>query len=58
MATRQLSESSFAETEWFNILAQILSGALLFLLIFGMSATVNFEHLKEQMKNKFAILTG
>mmetsp|Transcript_26916 Transcript_26916/g.60453 ORF Transcript_26916/g.60453 Transcript_26916/m.60453 type:complete len:513 (-) Transcript_26916:75-1613(-) len=58
IATRQLSESSFTETEWFNILAQILSGALLFLLIFGMSATVNFEHLKEQMKNKFAILTG
>lgn len=47
-----------AESEWFHILAQILSSALLFVLIFGMSATVDVRHLKEQVHNKFAILTG
>ena len=36
-----------------------LSGnLLLFALVFGMSATVDIEALKQQMKNKKAILTG
>ena len=50
--------SSIIETEWFNILSQTISSALLFLLIFGMSATVEVKHLREQVHNKFAILTG
>ena len=46
------------ESEWLDILSQIISSALLFLLIFGMSATVEVKHLREQVHNKFAILTG
>jgi len=55
--TRQLS-SDVAGSEWFSILAQIISSTLLFILIFGMSATVDVGHLREQVHNKFAILTG
>ncbi|KAL7540803.1 hypothetical protein ACHAXR_010391 [Thalassiosira sp. AJA248-18] len=47
-----------AESEWFHILAQIISSTLLFILIFGMSATVDVRHLRQQVHNKFAILTG
>lgn len=47
-----------AESEWFHIVAQIVSAVLLFVLIFGMSATVDVTHLREQVHNKFAILTG
>ncbi|KAL7521784.1 hypothetical protein ACHAWX_006989 [Stephanocyclus meneghinianus] len=50
--------SSILDETWFNVLAQILSNALLFLLVFGMSATVEVQHLREQVHNKFAILTG
>ena len=50
--------STVAESEWFHILAQIISSTLLFILIFGMSATVDVQHLREQVHNKFAILTG
>lgn len=50
--------TSIIESEWFNILSQTISSALLFLLIFGMSATVEVQHLREQVHNKFAILTG
>eukprot|EP00584_Thalassiosira_punctigera_P027498 CAMPEP_0172579422 /NCGR_PEP_ID=MMETSP1067-20121228/139239_1 /TAXON_ID=265564 ORGANISM="Thalassiosira punctigera, Strain Tpunct2005C2" /NCGR_SAMPLE_ID=MMETSP1067 /ASSEMBLY_ACC=CAM_ASM_000444 /LENGTH=380 /DNA_ID=CAMNT_0013372141 /DNA_START=243 /DNA_END=1382 /DNA_ORIENTATION=- len=53
---RQLG--TVAESEWFHILAQIISATLLFILIFGMSATVDVQHLREQAHNKFAILTG
>jgi predicted Na+-dependent transporter len=49
---------SIIESEWLDILSQIISSALLFLLIFGMSATVEVKHLREQVHNKFAILTG
>lgn len=55
--TRQLT-SDVAGSEWFSILAQIISSTLLFILIFGMSATVDVGHLREQVHNKFAILTG
>eukprot|EP01083_Nonionella_stella_P257132 880431_1 len=50
--------SAIAESEWFDITAQIMSSVLLFILIFGMSATVEVEHLRSQLHNKFAILTG
>ena len=36
----------------------MVSSLLLFILIFGMSATVEVAHLREQVHNKFAILTG
>jgi predicted Na+-dependent transporter len=55
-STRHLS--SIMDETWFNILAQILSNLFLFLLVFGMSATVDIQHLREQVHNKFAILTG
>jgi predicted Na+-dependent transporter len=55
-AERQMN--SIIESEWFDILSQTISSALLFLLIFGMSATVDVKHLREQVHNKFAILTG
>ena len=50
--------ASVAESEWFAILARIISYTLLFILIFGMSATVDVQHLREKVHNKFAILTG
>ncbi|KAL3772176.1 hypothetical protein ACHAW5_003247 [Stephanodiscus triporus] len=54
--TRQLG--AVAESQWFNILAQIISNTLLFILVFGMSATVDVKHLRQQVNNKFAIMTG
>lgn len=56
--TRHLVSTPIAESEWFHIVAQIVSCALLFILIFGMSATVDIHHLHTQMNNKFAIATG
>lgn len=50
--------ATVAESQWFSILAQIISSILLFILIFGMSATVDVGHLRNQITNKFAILTG
>ena len=47
-----------AESEWFALLSQILTNILLFLLIFGMSATVDVKHLRQQVHNKCAIATG
>lgn len=41
-----------------NILAVTLSNVFLFFLIFGLSATVSISHLKKQLHNKFALLTG
>jgi len=41
-----------------NTLAEIASNLLLFLLIFGMSATVDMKNLRNQLHNKWAILTG
>ena len=43
-----------AESEWFALLSQILTNILLFLLIFGMSATVDVKHLRQQVHNKCA----
>ena len=54
--TRQLG--AVAESQWFNILAQVISNILLFILVFGMSATVDVKHLRQQVNNKFAIMTG
>jgi len=51
--------SSLASTSGVgNLVAEITSYVLLFLLIFGMSATVDMRNLLRQLKNKFAIGTG
>lgn len=47
------SSSSIAEAA-----AVIVFNTLLFILIFGMSATVNVSHIKSQLKNKSAIAIG
>lgn len=41
-----------------KLMAEIISNVLLFLLIFGMSATVDASALMNQFRNKFAICTG
>mmetsp|Transcript_1876 Transcript_1876/g.2721 ORF Transcript_1876/g.2721 Transcript_1876/m.2721 type:complete len:582 (+) Transcript_1876:600-2345(+) len=41
-----------------NILVQIFSNLLLFFLIFGMSATVDFRRIKQQLRNCYAISAG
>jgi len=41
-----------------GILSSIAGNVLLFLLVFGMSATVETSHMQEQIKNKKAIATG
>lgn len=40
------------------MLKSISGNVLLFMLVFGMSATVEISHLKEQLRNKKAIFTG
>ena len=37
---------------------ETISSSLLFVLVFGMSATVEIEHLRAQVRNRRAILTG
>ena len=41
-----------------KIAGQVLSNIFLFFLIFGLSATVDMKHMKEQLTNKFAIGCG
>lgn len=41
-----------------GILSKVAGNVLLFLLVFGMSATVETSHMRAQLKNKKAILTG
>lgn len=41
-----------------DILVEVLSNVLLFLLIFGMSATVDSGNLKKQLHNRYAICIG
>lgn len=41
-----------------KVVVDVLTKSLLFLLIFGMSGTVDVKNLKQQVKNKKAILTG
>lgn len=62
-AMRQRHLDAVDDSDWissgtFDVFAQIVSSALLFVLIFGLSATVDMAHLREQAHNKFAILTG
>ncbi len=41
-----------------QILTEVGTNALLFLLIFGMAGTVDMRNLKKQLHNRYAILTG
>jgi predicted Na+-dependent transporter len=41
-----------------DVLVEIFSNLLLFLLIFGMSATVDILNLRRQLRNKYAIFIG
>mmetsp|Transcript_3158 Transcript_3158/g.3029 ORF Transcript_3158/g.3029 Transcript_3158/m.3029 type:complete len:490 (-) Transcript_3158:59-1528(-) len=41
-----------------KMMAEVISSVLLFLLIFGMSATVDAHNMIDQLRNKFAICTG
>lgn len=56
MATEIGTQVGHADT--FKQIAHLLSNFFLFLLVFGMSATVDTDELLVQMKNKRAILTG
>ena len=41
-----------------GILSEVGSRVLLFMLIFGMSATVDINNLRRQLRNRNAIITG
>ena len=47
-----------SDSKWKDLLVEILTKVLLFLLIFGMSATVDMKNMKRQLKNKSAIIMG
>lgn len=47
-----------SDSKWKDLLVEILTKLLLFLLIFGMSATVDMKNMKRQLKNKSAIIMG
>jgi len=59
-----LNEIILVDDEFFQedstgvIISSTISNLLLFFLIFGLSATVNLRDLKQQLTNKFAILSG
>jgi predicted Na+-dependent transporter len=41
-----------------SMVAEIVTNLFLFLLIFGMSGTVDMRNLRRQMRNRYAIMTG
>jgi len=41
-----------------GVLIEVTGNVLLFILVFGMSATVEIRHIKDQLKNVRAISTG
>jgi predicted Na+-dependent transporter len=41
-----------------GLAAEVGAHVLLFLLVFGMSATVDIGHMRKQLRNKYALLTG
>mmetsp|Transcript_10633 Transcript_10633/g.19863 ORF Transcript_10633/g.19863 Transcript_10633/m.19863 type:complete len:533 (+) Transcript_10633:509-2107(+) len=52
------SSSSSSSVDVGQLLTEIGTNALLFLLIFGMAGTVDMRSLKRQLRNRYAILTG
>mmetsp|Transcript_37336 Transcript_37336/g.57310 ORF Transcript_37336/g.57310 Transcript_37336/m.57310 type:complete len:426 (+) Transcript_37336:279-1556(+) len=55
---RDLQVDDDATNPTFDTVAEVLSNTFLFLLIFGMSATVDTKNVLSQLQNKFAISTG
>jgi predicted Na+-dependent transporter len=51
-------DASTPENTVTKILVQLLSNVLLFILIFGMSATVDIRRIKQQLRNCYAISAG
>ena len=41
-----------------SLVSSVMGNVLLFMLVFGMSATVEISHMKEQLGNRKAIFTG
>ena len=41
-----------------SVFAEVFSSLLLFFLVFGMSATVDIGHVRKQLRNRKALLTG
>lgn len=59
--TRWLQEEDEQTTDYerrMDLAASIVSSIFLFLLIFGLSATVDIRHLRQELRNKFALCTG
>lgn len=54
----EITMSPSSRDERVDLAASIVSSVFLFLLIFGLSATVDIRHLKQELRNKFALLTG
>ena len=56
--SRWLEETTAETNGRMDLAASFVSNIFLFLLIFGLSATVNIRHLRKELSNKFALLTG
>lgn len=57
-APSTLDEKQVTADQLMGILTQLLSNLLLFLLIFGMSATVDIRRIRQQLRNCYAISAG
>ncbi len=55
---KEEGDSLSNENTLMGILSQLLSNTLLFILIFGMSATVDIRRIKQQLRNCYAITAG
>lgn len=55
---RLLESEDTSNVDTGQLLAEIGTNALLFLLIFGMAGTVDVRNLRRQLGNRYAILTG
>eukprot|EP00532_Pseudo-nitzschia_australis_P008485 CAMPEP_0168167434 /NCGR_PEP_ID=MMETSP0139_2-20121125/2545_1 /TAXON_ID=44445 /ORGANISM="Pseudo-nitzschia australis, Strain 10249 10 AB" /LENGTH=502 /DNA_ID=CAMNT_0008084671 /DNA_START=666 /DNA_END=2174 /DNA_ORIENTATION=- len=54
----EIDDEYFQEDSTGVLISSVISNVLLFFLIFGLSATVNLRDLRQQLTNKFAILSG
>jgi predicted Na+-dependent transporter len=52
------SNDDDSNSDTISLLSVVFSNLFLFFLIFGLSATVDVKHMKEQLTNRFAIGTG
>jgi len=58
MSTDASQSSPNTTSQSVNVVGDVISKILLFLVIFGMSATVHVRNLKQQLRNRTALLTG